>query len=157
MPSAAIRVTCCPGAFVSLLAYDTRSCIKHGTRGLLQRIACHTHLSIELISNSESRAAVCYGQVEDHAVDGKTMRLLVHRKGATRAFPPHHPLIPIDYQFIGQPVLIGGSMGTCSYVLTGEPCCWSEKSIFLPQLHECMSSAAPYFTLYCTSPPLCSA
>lgn len=40
-------------------------------------------------------------------------------QGSTRAFPPHHPLIPIDYQFTGQPVLIGGSMGTCSYVLTG--------------------------------------
>ena len=40
-------------------------------------------------------------------VDGKLMKLLVHRKGATRAFPPHHPLIPVDYQFTGQPVLIG--------------------------------------------------
>ena len=45
--------------------------------------------------------------------------LLVHRKGATRAFPPHHPLVPAAYQLIGQPVLIGGTMGTCSYVLTG--------------------------------------
>lgn len=36
-----------------------------------------------------------------------------------RAFPPHHPLIPVDYQLTGQPVLIGGTMGTCSYVLTG--------------------------------------
>jgi len=52
-------------------------------------------------------------------VNGKPMQLLVHRKGATRAFPPHHPLIPIDYQFTGQPVLVGGTMGTCSYVLTG--------------------------------------
>ena len=43
----------------------------------------------------------------------------MHRKGATRAFGPHHPLIPVDYQLTGQPVLIGGSMGTCSYVLTG--------------------------------------
>lgn len=45
--------------------------------------------------------------------------MLVHRKGSTRAFPPHHPLIPVDYQLTGQPVLIGGTMGTCSYVLTG--------------------------------------
>ncbi len=52
-------------------------------------------------------------------VDGRLKTLLVHRKGATRAFPPHHPLIPVDYQLIGQPVLIGGTMGTCSYVLTG--------------------------------------
>merc|ERR1712070_478367 len=58
-------------------------------------------------------------KTEEHLVDGKMKTLLVHRKGATRAFPPHHPLIPVDYQFTGQPVLIGGTMGTCSYVLTG--------------------------------------
>jgi tRNA-splicing ligase RtcB len=56
---------------------------------------------------------------EEHIVDGVPKRLLVHRKGSTRAFPPHHPLIPLDYQFTGQPVLIGGTMGTCSYILTG--------------------------------------
>ncbi|CAN8005877.1 unnamed protein product [Ixodes pacificus] len=58
-------------------------------------------------------------KVEQHVVDGKMRTLLVHRKGSTRAFPPHHPLIPVDYQLTGQPVLIGGTMGTCSYVLTG--------------------------------------
>jgi tRNA-splicing ligase RtcB (3'-phosphate/5'-hydroxy nucleic acid ligase) len=58
-------------------------------------------------------------KIEEHLVDGKLKTLLVHRKGSTRAFPPHHPLIPVDYQFTGQPVLIGGTMGTCSYVLTG--------------------------------------
>ncbi len=56
---------------------------------------------------------------EEHMVDGRPRQLLVHRKGSTRAFGPHHPLIPVDYQFTGQPVLIGGTMGTCSYVLTG--------------------------------------
>ena len=58
-------------------------------------------------------------KVEQHLVDGKPKTLLVHRKGSTRAFPPNHPLIPVDYQLTGQPVLIGGTMGTCSYVLTG--------------------------------------
>ncbi|XP_065909894.1 RNA-splicing ligase RtcB homolog [Dysidea avara] len=58
-------------------------------------------------------------KVEEHVIDGKQHTLLVHRKGSTRAFPPHHPLIPVDYQLTGQPVLIGGTMGTCSYVLTG--------------------------------------
>ncbi|CAD5122161.1 DgyrCDS10609 [Dimorphilus gyrociliatus] len=58
-------------------------------------------------------------KVEQHFVQGKEKTLLVHRKGSTRAFPPHHPLIPVDYQLTGQPVLIGGTMGTCSYVLTG--------------------------------------
>jgi tRNA-splicing ligase RtcB len=47
-------------------------------------------------------------KVEQHMVDGRPRELLVHRKGATRAFPPHHPLIPVDYQLTGQPVLIGG-------------------------------------------------
>lgn len=58
-------------------------------------------------------------KIEQHFLDGKERTLLVHRKGSTRAFPPHHPLIPVDYQLTGQPVLIGGTMGTCSYVLTG--------------------------------------
>merc|ERR1719229_1373632 len=58
-------------------------------------------------------------KVEEHWLDGKPSTLLVLRKGSTRAFPPHHPLIPADYQLTGQPVLIGGTMGTCSYVLTG--------------------------------------
>merc|ERR1712151_1440076 len=58
-------------------------------------------------------------KVEEHMVDGHCKQLLVHRKGSTRAFPPHHPLIPVDYQLTGQPVIVGGTMGTCSYVLTG--------------------------------------
>eukprot|EP00761_Pharyngomonas_kirbyi_P013661 gb/GECH01013690.1/.p1 GENE.gb/GECH01013690.1/~~gb/GECH01013690.1/.p1 ORF type:complete len:505 (+),score=152.11 gb/GECH01013690.1/:1-1515(+) len=58
-------------------------------------------------------------KMEEHMVNGELKRLLVHRKGSTRAFPPHHPLIPVDYQFTGQPVLVGGTMGTSSYVLLG--------------------------------------
>ncbi len=59
------------------------------------------------------------GKIEEHDVDGKRMKLIVHRKGATRAFPPGHPEIPADYRSIGQPVLIPGSMGTASYILVG--------------------------------------
>lgn len=58
-------------------------------------------------------------KIEEHMVDGKLKTLLVHRKGATRAFPPDHPLLPIDYQITGQPIMIGGTMGTFSYLLTG--------------------------------------
>lgn len=58
-------------------------------------------------------------KAEKHMVNGYERDLLVHRKGATRAFPPGHPSIPDDYKEIGQPVLVGGSMGTASYVLTG--------------------------------------
>jgi tRNA-splicing ligase RtcB (3'-phosphate/5'-hydroxy nucleic acid ligase) len=58
-------------------------------------------------------------KVEEHDVDGRTRRLYVHRKGATRAFGPGHPDIPGLLREAGQPVLIGGSMGTGSYVLAG--------------------------------------
>lgn len=57
--------------------------------------------------------------VEEHRVDGATRKLYVHRKGATRAFGPGHPDIPETLRKFGQPVLIGGSMGTGSYVLAG--------------------------------------
>lgn len=58
-------------------------------------------------------------RIEDHEIDGRRVRLCVHRKGATRAFGPGHPEIPGAYRDIGQPVLIPGSMGTASYVLVG--------------------------------------
>jgi tRNA-splicing ligase RtcB len=56
---------------------------------------------------------------EDHCLDGRMTRLLVHRKGATRALPPGHPDIPAAYRAYGQPVIIPGSMGSRSYVLAG--------------------------------------
>ncbi|MDK2870531.1 MAG: hypothetical protein PWP39_1766 [Pyrococcus sp.] len=59
------------------------------------------------------------GKVEEHEVDGKKVKVIVHRKGATRAFPPGHEAIPKIYRDVGQPVLIPGSMGTASYVLAG--------------------------------------
>jgi tRNA-splicing ligase RtcB (3'-phosphate/5'-hydroxy nucleic acid ligase) len=58
-------------------------------------------------------------KTEDHHVDGKRMTLFVHRKGATRAFGPGHPMIPEALGAAGQPVLIGGTMGTASYILSG--------------------------------------
>jgi tRNA-splicing ligase RtcB len=56
---------------------------------------------------------------ETHMVDGCKRRLFVHRKGATRAFGPGHPELPPEYAQAGQPVLIGGSMGTASWILAG--------------------------------------
>lgn len=76
-------------------------------------------------SERELEMAVVYdvahntAKVETHVVDGQRRRLLVHRKGATRAFPPQHASLPQDYRGIGQPVLVGGSMGSASYVMTG--------------------------------------
>ncbi len=58
-------------------------------------------------------------KLEEHDIDGKKVKVYVHRKGATRAFPPHHKEIPKKYQPVGQPILIPGSMGTASYVLVG--------------------------------------
>jgi tRNA-splicing ligase RtcB len=58
-------------------------------------------------------------KVERHTVDGKPRELYVHRKGATRAYGPGHPDLPEDYRSVGQPVIIGGSMGTASYILAG--------------------------------------
>jgi len=58
-------------------------------------------------------------KVETHVVAGKPRRLYIHRKGATRAFGPGHPDLPVALRETGQPVLIGGSMGTGSYVLAG--------------------------------------
>jgi len=58
-------------------------------------------------------------KVEEHAIDGEKKRLFVHRKGATRAFGPGHPDLPDALKSIGQPVLIGGTMGTASYILVG--------------------------------------
>ncbi|WP_297497734.1 RtcB family protein [Thermococcus sp.] len=58
-------------------------------------------------------------KVEEHEVDGRKVKVVVHRKGATRAFPAGHPDVPRAYRDVGQPVLIPGSMGTASYVLAG--------------------------------------
>jgi tRNA-splicing ligase RtcB len=66
---------------------------------------------------------VCHNiaKFEEHTVDGKAERVCVHRKGATRAFPPGSMHIPEAYRPVGQPVLIPGDMGTGSYVLVGTP------------------------------------
>ncbi len=58
-------------------------------------------------------------KVETHEVDGRKRQLYVHRKGATRAFGPGHPDLPEAFRDTGQPVLIGGTMGTASYILVG--------------------------------------
>ncbi len=56
---------------------------------------------------------------EKHLVDGQEAEVIIHRKGSTRAFPPKHPEIPEKYKEVGQPVIIPGTMGTASYILTG--------------------------------------
>ena len=66
---------------------------------------------------------VCHNiaKFEEYEIDGQTRRVCVHRKGATRAFPPEHPVLPEKYRAVGQPVLIPGDMGRYSFVLVGAP------------------------------------
>ncbi len=66
---------------------------------------------------------VCHNilKIEEHEIDGKKMKLNIHRKGATRAFPPGHRELSQDYKDIGQPVLIPGTMGSASYLCVGRP------------------------------------
>ncbi|MEX2648605.1 MAG: RtcB family protein [Alphaproteobacteria bacterium] len=86
-----------------------------------------THLTREVFGDvlPEARLELLFDvshntcKVERHEADGGTRELFVHRKGATRAFGPGHPDLPDALRAVGQPVLIGGSMGTSSYVLVG--------------------------------------
>jgi tRNA-splicing ligase RtcB len=66
---------------------------------------------------------VCHNiaKLEEHTVNGVRKKVWVHRKGATRAFPPGHPEVPSVYRGIGQPVIIPGDMGRASWVLVGQP------------------------------------
>jgi tRNA-splicing ligase RtcB len=66
---------------------------------------------------------VCHNiaKFEEHTIGGRSKRVWVHRKGATRAFPPGHPEVPLIYRGIGQPVMIPGDMGRASWVLVGQP------------------------------------
>jgi tRNA-splicing ligase RtcB len=66
---------------------------------------------------------VCHNiaKFEEHLIGGKKKQVWVHRKGATRAFPAHHPEVPAAYQTVGQPVIIPGDMGRASWVLVGQP------------------------------------
>lgn len=95
-------------------AWVNRSCITYLARKAFSEVFDRTpdNMDMHLVYD------VCHNiaKVEKHMIDGVEKTLLVHRKGSTRAFPPRHPNIPKDYQSIGQPVLIGGTMGTCSYV-----------------------------------------
>jgi tRNA-splicing ligase RtcB len=86
-----------------------------------------THLTREVFSKvlPQARLPLLYDvshntcKVEEHRMNGRTKKLYVHRKGATRAFGPGHPDLPRELRDAGQPVLIGGSMGTASYILAG--------------------------------------
>jgi tRNA-splicing ligase RtcB len=98
-------------------AWANRQCIMHWAREAFFHVLALSprELGMSLIYDVAHNIA----KVEEHNVSGKKMRLVVHRKGATRAFPPGHPELPESYRSIGQPVLIPGDMGRASYVLLG--------------------------------------
>ena len=92
----------------------------HGNACRAFNARVHSSIYISMLNCAYMHLSVClFNLFVNFLVNGRPKSLLVHRKGSTRAFPPHHPLIPVDYQMTGQPVLIGGTMGSCSYVLTG--------------------------------------
>ncbi|MEE9268576.1 MAG: RtcB family protein [Thermoplasmata archaeon] len=98
-------------------AFGNRQLITHWTRESFEAVldTPADDLGLEIVYDVSHNMA----KLEEHNVEGTRKEVYVHRKGATRAFPPGHPDIPLRYRDIGQPVLIPGSMGTHSFVLVG--------------------------------------
>jgi len=95
-------------------AWANRHMITFYTRKAWQKVL-GKNASLKLLYDVAHNIA----KIEEHEVDGKKMKLIVHRKGATRAFPPHHPELPEKYKETGQPTILPGSMGTASYITVG--------------------------------------
>tara|TARA_Y100000310_G_scaffold302554_1_gene339987 strand:+ start:268 stop:1710 length:1443 start_codon:yes stop_codon:yes gene_type:complete len=94
-------------------AWCNRHIIGHQTREAFQQV----FPEIKLKTVYDVAHNIC--KVEEHEIDGEVKKVFLHRKGATRAFPPGHPELSETYQKTGQPILLPGSMGTASYVLVG--------------------------------------
>ena len=100
-------------------AWSNRQMLTHWTRKSIERVfnQSESDLDMKLVYDVAHNIA----KVEKHKVDGKERKVVVHRKGATRAFPANRDEIPSKYRDLGQPVLVPGSMGTASWVLLGQP------------------------------------
>jgi tRNA-splicing ligase RtcB len=96
-------------------AFCNRQVITHFVRVAFREVLQRPDLEMPLLYDVAHNIA----KFETHVVDGVERQLVVHRKGATRALGPGHPDLPPKYQSTGQPVLVGGSLGTASYVLVG--------------------------------------
>lgn len=96
-------------------AWANRQMITHLTRQAWRRILGESGGELKILYDVAHNIA----KIEEHEINGQKQSVLVHRKGATRAFPAGHPDIPEQYRSIGQPVIIPGSMGTASYILCG--------------------------------------
>ncbi|MEW5826727.1 MAG: RtcB family protein, partial [Candidatus Bipolaricaulota bacterium] len=97
------------------VAFANRQVIAHLVRCTLAKTCGIAQEEIDTVYDVGHNHA----KIEEHTVDGQRRRLLVHRKGSTRAFGPHTRGLPEAYREIGHPTLVGGSMGTASYVLRG--------------------------------------
>ena len=99
-------------------AWSNRQMITHWTRKSFERVFGQTEsdLDMKLVYDVAHNIA----KIENHKIDGKNRRVVVHRKGATRAFPANLEEVPLKYRDLGQPVLVPGSMGTGSWILLGK-------------------------------------
>jgi tRNA-splicing ligase RtcB len=98
-------------------AWANRQCMAHLARRSFEEVLAGKVKDFDLRTVYD--VAHNIAKIEEHVVDGKRMRLCIHRKGATRAFGPGHPAVTPVYRAVGQPVLVPGDMGTASYVLVG--------------------------------------
>jgi tRNA-splicing ligase RtcB len=105
-------------------AWANRQCIAHWVREAFERLlqTPARKIGLQMIYD------VCHNiaKIEEHQVNGQRRKLCVHRKGATRAFPAGHPVVPKAYAEVGQPVLVPGDMGTHSFLLVGTDRAMSE-------------------------------
>ena len=98
-------------------AWANRQTMMHWTREVFSKVLRQSPEDLEMHLIYD--VAHNMGKVEEHEIEGRQTKVIVHRKGATRAFPPGHNETPSKYKEIGQPVLIPGTMGTASYILIG--------------------------------------
>ena len=100
-------------------AWSNRQMITHWTRKSFSRVFKQTESDLEM--NLVYDVAHNIAKIEKHKINGRERYVVIHRKGATRAFPANRQEIPNKYRDLGQPVFIPGSMGTASWILLGQP------------------------------------
>jgi len=100
------------------VAWSNRQMITHWTRKSFERVfkQSESDLGMQLVYDVAHNIA----KIEEHKIDGRLKPVVVHRKGATRAFPANRDEVPAKYRDLGQPVLVPGSMGTGSWILLGK-------------------------------------
>lgn len=98
-------------------AFSNRQAITHSVRQSFENVFRQPAetFGLQLVYDVAHNIA----KVEEHSIDGQRKKVWIHRKGATRAFPPNNPEVPADYRDFGQPVIIPGSMGSSSWLLVG--------------------------------------